>query len=170
MNKANEIVVAVSGGFDPIHPGHIRLLKEAKALGDKLVVILNNDNWLRKKKRFNFMSVQERKEILEAIRYVDSVMVTKHPKDPEGAQAMSVSEALAQLKPNIMANGGDRNEKNASDPNSSLYWDLRTCRKFGIRMVYNVGEGGKIQSSSNLVDKAMQNAPRKVEVNIRKRK
>jgi len=47
----NKIIVAVSGGFDPVHVGHVRLFKEAKKLGDKLVVILNNDNWLRKKKK-----------------------------------------------------------------------------------------------------------------------
>ena len=59
-------VVAVSGGFDPVHIGHLRMLIEAKALGDKLVVIANNDNWLKLKKSHSFMPEAERKEILVA--------------------------------------------------------------------------------------------------------
>jgi cytidyltransferase-like protein len=54
--KNKQIVVAVSGGFDPIYVGHIRLLQAAKKLGDKLVVILNNDNWLKKKKGYVFIA------------------------------------------------------------------------------------------------------------------
>src|SRR5258708_36900835 len=104
-----EIVVAVSGGFDPIHPGHVRLLKDAKALGDKLVVILNNDNWLQKKKRFTFMKERERKEVLEAIKYVDEVVISKHKHD---AADMSVTEELRRLRPDIFPNGGDRTPKN----------------------------------------------------------
>src|SRR6185369_12766585 len=154
-----EIVVAVSGGFDPIHPGHIRMFKEAKALGDKLIVILNNDNWLQKKKKFNFMSVQERKEVLEALRWVDLVIVTRHPKNPDD---MSVCEALQRSKPDIFANGGDRTQTNTPE--------LALCQKLGIKTVFNVGAGGKIQSSSSLVDRAMRAAPRKIEVNIGKKK
>ena len=60
--KNEEIVVAVSGGFDPIHVGHIRLFEEAKKLGDRLVVILNNDNWLIKKNGYVFMPEAERVE------------------------------------------------------------------------------------------------------------
>lgn len=156
---SKEIIVAVSGGFDPIHPGHIRYFKAAKELGDKLIVILNNDNWLVKKKRFNFMSEKERKEVLEAIKYVDEVVITKHPKDTDD---MSVSEALKLLKPDIFANGGDRKADNIPE--------YELCKKLGIKMVFNVGPGGKIQSSSSLVDKATRNAPRKVDVTIKKRK
>jgi cytidyltransferase-like protein len=157
-NEKKQIVVAVSGGFDPIHPGHIRMFKEAKELGDKLVVILNNDNWLQKKKRFNFMPEGERKEVIEAIRYVDEVMITRHPKDSED---MSVVEALQRLKPDIFANGGDRTKQNTPE--------VDLCHKLAIKMVFNVGHGGKIQSSSELVQKAAKNAPRKVDVNIKKK-
>ncbi|MEJ0021062.1 MAG: adenylyltransferase/cytidyltransferase family protein [Candidatus Doudnabacteria bacterium] len=165
MDK-KQIVVAVSGGFDPIHPGHIRMFKEAKALGDKLVVILNNDNWLLKKKKFNFMSQKERKEVIEAIKYVDEVLISKHKFDTDD---MSVSEELRTIKPDIFANGGDRNPADARKKNSSLSRDLAVCLRYGIKMVYNVGAGGKIQSSSMLVDKAMRTAPRKVDVKIRKK-
>src|SRR3990167_9162838 len=158
MENHKPIVVVVSGGFDPIHPGHIRLFKEAKALGDKLVVILNNDNWLRKKKKFNFMSQKDRKEVIDAIKYVDQVVISKHKHDPED---MSVTEELRRLKPDVFANGGDRTRKNVPED--------AVCKRLGIKMVFNTGEGGKIQSSSALVDKAMKLAPQKVSVRIKKR-
>lgn len=157
MDK-KEIIVAVSGGFDPIHPGHIRMFKEAKALGDKLIVILNNDKWLHKKKKFNFMSQKERKEVIEAIKYVDEVFISKHKHDPED---MSVTEELRELRPHIFANGGDRTKKNVPED--------AVCRRIGCKMVFNVGAGGKIQSSSSLVDKAVKAAPRKVDVKVKKK-
>lgn len=141
-------MVAVSGGFDPIHIGHVRLFERARALGDELVVILNNDHWLHRKKRHVFMPQEERKEILEALRPVDRVVLTKHGKHPRD---MSVSRELRELKPDIFANGGDRNERDAANPASSLYKDIATCRKLGIKMVFNVGDGGKVQSSSWLL-------------------
>jgi len=146
-----EVVVAVSGGFDPIHIGHVRLFERAKALGDKLVVILNNDNWLRAKKQHIFMPDYERREIIAAFAAVDEVIISEHGEHPSGAVDMGVSAELASIKPTIFANGGDRNEKNAADPESSLYWDIKTCKEFGIDMVFNVGDGGKIQSSSWLL-------------------
>lgn len=142
-------IVAVSGGFDPVHRGHINLLRQAKKLGDRLVVILNNDNWLRKKKGYVFMPQAERKAVLTAMRGVDRVIISRHPKNPKD---MSVSRELKSLKPNVFANGADRNEKDAANPKSSLYADTQTCKKFGIKMVFNVG-GGKQQSSSWLVEK-----------------
>lgn len=140
--------VAISGGFDPVHIGHIRLIQEARALGDKLVIILNNDNWLMAKKGFVFMNQEERKAILEAIKGVDEVVTTNHSQNPSD---MSVSETLELIKPNIFANGGDRNEADAANPQSSLFHDIQTCKKLGIEIIYNVGKGGKIQSSSELV-------------------
>ena len=149
--------VLVSGGFDPIHIGHIEMMKEAKALGDRLVVLINNDNWIKKKRgREPFMPELERKAVVEAVRYVDEALLTSHNKDPEGAKAMSVSEDLEKIRPNIFANGGDRDEKNAADTNSSLYYDIETCKRLGIEMVFNVGKSGKIQSSSWLIKKAAE--------------
>src|SRR3989344_168793 len=152
MKSGKSVVVAVSGGFDPIHPGHIRLFKEAKALGDKLIVILNNDLWLQKKKRFNFMSEKERKEVIEAIKYVDEVIISRH-NNPSTPEEMGVSKELALIHPDIFANGGDRDKKNSTDPKSSLYWDIKTCKKLGINMIFNVGKNGKIRSSSELLEK-----------------
>lgn len=146
--KAKEKIVMVSGGFDPIHIGHIRYIQEAKKLGDKLIVVINNDNWLRKKKGKEFMPEQERKEIIEAIVGVDKVVISSHPKNPKD---MSVSKELIRIKPHIFANGGDRNEKDANDPKSSLYKERKIHKKLGIEMVYNVGRGGKVRSSSDLL-------------------
>src|SRR3989338_955778 len=100
-----KIVVAVSGGMDPIHIGHIRLIQEARKLGDKLVVILNNDNWLKKKKIHIFMHQKERKEILESIEGVDEVIISSHPKNPKD---MSVAKEILKIRPDIFANGGDK--------------------------------------------------------------
>lgn len=145
------VVVAVSGGFDPVHIGHVRLFERAKALGDKLVVILNNDHWLRAKKQHVFMPDHERAEIIRSLRPVDEVILTKHGPNPSGAAEMGVCAELAEIRPNIFANGGDRNEKNAADPASSLYWDIEACKQHGIEMVFNIGDGGKVQSSSWLL-------------------
>jgi len=141
-------VVMVSGGFDPIHIGHIRYIQEAKKLGDFLIVVLNNDNWLRKKKGKEFMKEEDRKEIIEAIRGVDKVVVSTHKKNP---QDMSVCAELIKIKPHIFAKGGDRDEKDAQDPKSSLYKENQIHEKLGIKIVYNVGYGGKVRSSSKLV-------------------
>lgn len=135
-------VVAVSGGFDPVHIGHIRMFEEAKALGDELVIILNNDNWLLAKKGFVFMPEEERAEVLRSLSVVDRVVLTTHgPDDPD----RSVINALRETKPNIFANGGDR--KNEHDiPEAAI------CRELGIEMDFNVGHGGKVQSSSWLTE------------------
>ena len=105
MEKNKGIIVAVSGGMDPLHVGHLALFKEAKKLGDTLIVILNNDNWLRAKKGRVFMPAMDRKKIIGELACVDKVVISKHPKNPKD---MSVSAELARIKPHIFANGGDR--------------------------------------------------------------
>ena len=144
-----KIVVAVSGGFDPIHVGHIRLFYAARVLGDELVVILNNDNWFSIKGRHIFMPEQERKEIIEALKPVDRVVLTKHQpskkKYDRTSKEYSVCEALEELRPDIFANGGDRFEDDVPE--------VATCKKIGCKAVFNVGDGGKMQSSSWLLGK-----------------
>lgn len=142
--QKKEKVVMVSGGFDPIHIGHIHLMQDAKKLGDKLIVVVNNDNWIRKKKGKEFMRDVERKEIIEAIGCVDKVIISKHSKNTKD---MSICEEIRKIKPDIFANGGDRNPKQVDLP--SL--EYKVCNELGIEMVFNVGRGGKIRSSSDLL-------------------
>ena len=139
--SSSKRIVAVSGGFDPLHIGHVRMFQEAKDLGDELVVIVNNDHWLRKKKGKAFMPEQERKEIIEAIGCVDRVVLTQHPENPED---MSVCDALREIRPQIFANGGDRTQKNIPE--------IPVCEEIGCEMIFHIGHGGKVQSSSWLLE------------------
>src|SRR3989338_6158612 len=124
-------VVMVSGGFDPVHIGHVRLFREAKKLGDELVVVLNNANWLRFKKGFAFMHENDRKEIIESFESVDRVVITTHE---ENTNDISVCNEIELIRPHIFANGGDRKHDNIPE--------YRLCKRLGIEMLFNVGEGG----------------------------
>jgi cytidyltransferase-like protein len=134
------VVVAVSGGFDPIHIGHIRSIKEAKKLGDELIVILTRDDQLIQKKGYYFMPYDERKEILESIVCVDRVV-------PNIDADVTSNESLEYYRPNIFAKGGDRTEDNMPEIEKTV------CERIGCKIVYGVG-GAKIQSSSSLVKRS----------------
>lgn len=133
--------VAVSGGFDPVHVGHAHLFRDARALGDRLIVILNDDEWLLRKKGYVFMPQEERKELLEHLRWVDEVVV-REPRD-----SYDVAHMLEKLDVHIFANGGaDRsNEGELPSPETLV------CKARNIEMVFDVGDTGKPQSSSWLV-------------------
>ena len=133
--------VAVAGGFDPLHLGHIRYFKAAKELGDKLVAILSSDQALRMRKGYNFMPFEERKEVLESIKYIDEVILSID-------EDYTFRKTLEQLKPDIFANGGNKTMENTPE--------REVCEKLGIKMVFKVG-GEKIQSSSGLVSKIQKN-------------
>ena len=134
-----ERVVAVSGGFDPLHVGHVRMIQAAAKLGTRLVVIVNGDEFLIRKKGYAFMPLTERMEIVRALSHVDEVVAAVD-------RDQTVSETLRLVRPHVFANGGDR--RDAVDiPESAV------CRELGIEMVFNVG-GGKVQSSSELVQRA----------------
>ena len=130
------LTVATSGGFDPVHIGHLEYLRLAKFLGDYLVVIVNSDEFLIRKKGFAFMPWKERMEIVANLRYVDSVVACVD-------QDQSVCETLKVVRPDVFAKGGDRTAIN------TLEYDL--CKELGIRFVD--GLGNKIQSSSDLAMK-----------------
>jgi len=130
--------VMVSGGFDPVHVGHIRLILEAAKFGD-VIVIANSDKWLFRKKGFVFMTFEQRKEILDAIKgviFVDAV------DDKDG----TVCEAIRTHKPTYFANGGDRRRANTPEVN--------LCQELGVEMLWGVGGDKKSESSSDLVKKA----------------
>ena len=130
-------IVAVSGYFDPPHKGHIEYFKLAKQLAGKdgkLLVILNNDEQTKLKKGKPFMPLEDRKIILESIKYIDEVFISI---DKDG----SVSKSLEKIKPDIFAKGGDRFSHEIPE--------AETCKKLGIKMVDGLGK--KIQSSSDLI-------------------
>jgi cytidyltransferase-like protein len=133
------VIVAVSGGFDPVHIGHIHLFRDARALGDKLIVILNDDEWLKRKKGYVFMPQNERKELLENIRWVDKVVIR------EPRETYDVCHMLEQLDVDIFANGGADRSNEQEVPETAV------CTAHNIKMVFNVGDTGKPQSSSWLV-------------------
>ena len=127
-------IITVSGGFDPVHVGHLRMFEEAAQHGD-LVVILNSDAWLTRKKGKPFMSWDDRAEIIRGFRCVKDVVPVD---DTDG----SVCEALTRLKPGVFANGGDRKADNIPE--------YEVCKRLGIEMIFNVG-GDKVRSSSDLI-------------------
>lgn len=127
-------VVAASGGFDPVHPGHLSYLIESKKLGTTLAVIVNGDWFLAAKKGKSFQNLETRCQIISAIRGVDYVIPFEIEND------MSVSRALEIIKPDIFANGGDRKDKE-----SILEWGV--CQKYGIKPIFGVGLDKKWSSS-----------------------
>lgn len=131
--------VAISGYFDPIHVGHLELIHLAKQLGDKLIVILNNDAQAILKKGKPFMKQEERKKILKALRDVDEVFLSID-------QDRTVCKSLEAVKPDIFAQGGDRNFGEV--PETPI------CKEYNIEMVDGLGK--KIQSSSELVSKSLE--------------
>jgi cytidyltransferase-like protein len=143
-NPKKEILVATSGGFDPLHVGHVRLIQEAAALGDKLVVIVNSDQWLIRKKGFVFMKLKHRMELIRAIKGVDEVIAWD-----DGSP--TVKGALRKLKPDIFAKGGDRSSLDKVP-------EAKICQEIGCKIVFNVGKGGKVESSSWLLKKFLENS------------
>ena len=139
-------IVAISGGFDPIHRGHIEYMKRAKEFANNIakienedcivVCILNSDNFLINKKGYVFQDYNEREVILEGIKYIDEVM-------PCIDKDQTVCKSLQLLKPNYFLKGGDRKFENI--PEALICIDLDICVIDGL--------GNKIQSSSELVKK-----------------
>jgi len=132
-------IACTSGGFDPIHPGHISCLIESKKIADYLVVIVNGDSFLRAKKGKPFQDLDTRCRIVSAIRGVDYVI----PFEIENDQSVCV--ALEQIQPHIFTKGGDR-----KDPSSIPEWEI--CQRLGIQVLFRVGEEKKWSSSDFLAD------------------
>ena len=153
-------VIILSGGFDPVHKGHLRMFREASWLGHQVIVGLNSDDWLTRKKEKPFMKFKERKEILEGFKYINQVLAFDDSDDSacnlikqvrtiysgsgfnyEYLDSNPTGEKEYKL---FFANGGDRKEDNVPE--------VQVCRDLDVMMLWNVG-GGKIQSSSWLLDK-----------------
>mgnify|MGYP006397629597 FL=1 len=129
--------IAISGGFDPVHIGHLQMIQDAAQYGS-VIVILNSDAWLEQKKGYVFMPFEERKAILEAFSDVHHVIPVD---DSDG----TVCAALDQLRPCYFGNGGDRVSDNVPE--------VKFCKRYNIGLKWNLG-GNKVQSSSTLVTHA----------------
>ena len=125
-------IVVVSGGFDPIHKGHVRLFNEAKTLGHKLICGINSDKWIVRKKGQVDKNFGERAEIISSFRAVDEVI--SFNDDDDSAIALLVrAQSLYPSCSICFANGGPMEEKNT--PESGF------CRAYGIDMLWNIGGG-----------------------------
>lgn len=133
-----EYLVCTSGGYDPVHPGHISCMMEAKRFNPILAVIVNGDSFLRDKKGKPFQDLKTRCQIVSTIRGVDYVVPFEIEGDP------TVNVALAEIQPGVFAKGGDR-----CDPETIPEWDI--CKANKIRVVTGVGQP-KLWSSSNFLD------------------
>ena len=130
--------IVVSGGFDPVHVGHVRMIRAAAEYGD-VIVVINSDDWLMRKKGYIFMPWSQRREIIESIIGVHEVATVD---DTDG----TVCEALKRLQPALFGNGGDRTNKNTPE--------MQVCEDLDIDMLWALG-GDKVQSSSVLVAAAV---------------
>ena len=126
MSDNENKIIALSGGFDPIHIGHLQLFKDASEYGD-VVIILNSDDWLAKRKGYHFMKWREREIILNSIPWVSRVIKVD---DRYG----NVCKAIKKLKPDYFGNGGTRKKTNTPKP------EIRCCEEVGTIMLWNLGE------------------------------
>jgi len=146
-------IVAISGGFDPIHKGHINMIREAaEQFGTmcsgcgktkaRIHIYLTSDEWMIRREGFKFMSFGDRAAVLSAIQGVEMVFPVIDTDD-------TVCETIRTFKPDVFVNGGDRGPENTPE--------LRTCNDLKIRMVFGVG-GNKIESSSEMIKRIKENA------------
>ena len=137
-NDIEGTLILTSGGYDPLHPGHISCIVDSKSHGDKLVVVVNGDWFLDNKKGKHFMNLKTRSEIVAAIRGVDFVVPFEIEND------LTVNVALQAIVPDIFTKGGDR-----LDATTIPEWD--TCVDNGIEIVTGVGDS-KTHSSTNILE------------------
>ncbi|MBA3789143.1 adenylyltransferase/cytidyltransferase family protein [Patescibacteria group bacterium] len=131
-------IVCTSGGFDPIHPGHMSCIQESKQFGDTLVVIVNGDDFLKRKKGKAFMDLDTRCKVVSYIRGADYII----PFEIENDHTVSI--ALEKIRPHVFTKGGDR-----VDESSIPEWE--TCQKYGIEVISGIGLD-KLWDSSNFLN------------------
>ena len=137
--RINYKIICTSIPGDPIHVGHLSILRESAKLGQALVVLVNSDRFLMEKKGYVFMPLEERMEIMAGFEWVDFVV----PWD----EGNFVDGALSILQPDVFSKGGDR-----SNIKDVAVCEVNICKKLGIELILGVGGSCKVQSSSKLVD------------------
>ena len=141
-------LVLVSGGFDPIHSGHIYLIQEASKYGD-VIVLLNSDKWLREKKGREFLPFVERETIMKSLKNVIDVLSFD---DSDKTCVDGIRKAINKY-PNhkiMFANGGDRNDKTSPDS------EKKFCDKNNITTIWEIGGKNKSNSSSEILKRWQQ--------------
>ena len=138
--KINKDVALVTGGFDPLHSGHVRYFNAAKKECKYLVVGINSDSWLERKKGFKFMDWKERSKIIKNLVMVNEVI--KFDDDDDTA-IDAISICLKKFKSVTFMNGGDRNKKNI--PEIGAFTNEK------LKFKFNVGGKEKLNSSSNIL-------------------
>ena len=133
-------IVLITGGFDPLHSGHIAYINAARELGDSLIVGVNSDEWLRRKKGQEFMPWEERATIISALHYVDRV-INFDDSDNSAKDAIKKVRAIHPNAQIIFANGGDRTKENI--PEMDLLQEM-----LHLDFVFGVGGDDKKNSSS----------------------
>ena len=141
-------IAIVSGGFDPIHPGHIMMMEECKKFSDYLLVGLNSDIWLARKKGNFFMNMKHRSYVVSRLKVVDEIMEFNDDDNSASDLLKNVVEKYPDSKV-IFANGGDR-----SDP--SKVRELEIAEKLKIELKFGVGGNHKESSSSDLLGRWKQ--------------
>ena len=138
-------IVIISGGFDPIHSGHIKLIESASKHGN-VVVLLNSDNWLRKKKGKEFLPFHERQIIMSALKNVIDV-ISFDDSDQTCIDGLKKAKLKYSSSNIIFANGGDRNSNTTPDLETTF------CIENNIKPLWGIGGADKSNSSSWILKK-----------------
>lgn len=141
--------VLVTGGFDPLHSGHLEYFKQAKMLGHKLIVGINSDEWLTRKKGKPFLPFHERAAIIKELKIVDQVIAFNDDDDTACHAIFTVLSTSGSRDEVIFANGGDRG--NSNTPEYDMYKDT-----YGVSFEWGVGGTDKKNSSSWILKKWSQ--------------
>lgn len=137
MNETKkDRIIMMGGAFDPLHLGHLMSFQAAKALGGKLIIVLDGDDWLQQKKGINFMPAEDRLAVIKELRCVDDAFIVSGGDH---------SELILALKPDIYAHGGDKDSLDKLPPR-----EIEACKKVGSQLIFGLG-GLKIRSSSEIL-------------------
>lgn len=134
----------VSGGFDPLHEGHIDMIKSSAQASDGVIVLANSDNWLCRKKGKNFHSITTRRAILENLKGVIDVLEFD---DTDNSASDGIRKARAKYLNDhlVFANGGDRKKDNIPE--------CQVCQECKVDLAFGVGGDNKANSSSWILEK-----------------
>lgn len=134
----------LSGGFDPVHIGHLAMIKEAKNIADEVIILLNSDDWLKRKKGKPFMVESQRALILEEFESVSKVILQTNDDDDSSNNAIIDFHKINPKKNICYCNGGDRSQENKIR-------ESKVCKELGIDLKFGIGGIHKLESSSNLI-------------------